>query len=89
MYDFQFATHPTTRRAELRAEALALLQAPAFRVGQRVNVPALGLANVEVVEVKLSSVAGGETRYRVQWHEAGFSEPREANFLADELTVAE
>ena len=86
---FAFAADPTTatRRAELRAAALALLSAPAFRKGQRVAF--LGTVGT-VVELVPSRTVGGETKYRVLWLEpaAGNAE-RAANFFADELTVAE
>ena len=85
-YQFAFATDPTTRRAELRQAALALLSAPAYAVGQRVSVPTLGLANVAVVELMPSRTVGGETKFRVEWLEpAAGNAKRAANFFADEL----
>ena len=82
MYEFTFMPAQPDMLT-LRAAALALLSAPAFRVGQRVAF--LGTVGT-VVEVKPSSHPQGETRFRVLWLEpaAGNAE-RAANFFADEL----
>lgn len=70
-------------------QAWATYTPPTPTVGTRVNVPKLGLADVEVIAVVPSSIAGGETRYRIRYWEAAAQAWREYGVWLEDLTWGE